>query len=103
MLKLKGVALLNLGNHEEAIKCFDKALEIDPDSAKIWYNRECSKVKKGDIESSLADLKNTMNLIKSIIVQFQRIDSTINSPVHSQGREPASCQAYRIVPNSYQG
>jgi len=30
----KGVALYNQGNYEEAIKCFDKALEINPDYSK---------------------------------------------------------------------
>jgi tetratricopeptide (TPR) repeat protein len=39
VLKLKGVALLNLGNYEEAIKCYDKAIEIEPNNAEAWNNK----------------------------------------------------------------
>ncbi|MFQ5862912.1 MAG: tetratricopeptide repeat protein, partial [Candidatus Brocadiales bacterium] len=35
----KGVALGQLGRDQEAIKCYDKALEIDPKYAKAWYNK----------------------------------------------------------------
>jgi len=36
---LKGAELSHSGNYEEAIKCFDKALELDPNLANSWYNR----------------------------------------------------------------
>ncbi len=32
-------ALNNLGKHEEAIPCFDKAIEIEPNHAKAWNNK----------------------------------------------------------------
>ena len=35
----KGVALYESGNYEEAIKAYDKALEINPEYADAWYNR----------------------------------------------------------------
>ena len=35
----KGVALRDLGRHEEAIAAFDKAIEIDPQCAKAWNNK----------------------------------------------------------------
>jgi tetratricopeptide (TPR) repeat protein len=35
----KGLALYNLGKHEEAIKWYDKALEIEPNDDKAWYNK----------------------------------------------------------------
>ncbi len=35
----KGGALNALGRHEEAIRCHDKALGIDPDSAVVWHNK----------------------------------------------------------------
>jgi tetratricopeptide (TPR) repeat protein len=35
----KGVALGNQGHLEEALKCFDSALEIDSRYAQAWYNK----------------------------------------------------------------
>jgi len=35
----KGVALGNLGKFDEAIVCFDRALEINPEYAEAWYNK----------------------------------------------------------------
>jgi tetratricopeptide (TPR) repeat protein len=44
----QGDALFNLGNYEESLTCFDKALAIYPDSVGIQRNREAvlSKLKK---------------------------------------------------------
>ena len=33
----KGLALDNLGRYEEAIKCYDKVIEIEPNHAYAWY------------------------------------------------------------------
>ncbi|MDQ3967043.1 MAG: tetratricopeptide repeat-containing serine protease family protein, partial [Thermoproteota archaeon] len=35
----KGLALDNLGKHQEAIACYDNALEIDPNCANPWNNK----------------------------------------------------------------
>ncbi|GAF86109.1 unnamed protein product [marine sediment metagenome] len=35
----KGIALGRLGKSEEAIKCFDNAIEINPDYEEAWYNK----------------------------------------------------------------
>ena len=35
----KGIALDDLGKHEEAIKCYDKALELNPKYEKAWNNK----------------------------------------------------------------
>ena len=35
----KGFALNELGRHGEAIRCCDRALEIDPESAIAWHNK----------------------------------------------------------------
>jgi tetratricopeptide (TPR) repeat protein/tRNA A-37 threonylcarbamoyl transferase component Bud32 len=42
----KGISLSNLGRHEEAVRCYDKALELDPRDAEVWNN-------KGDCLDSL--------------------------------------------------
>ena len=38
-LNNKGNALAKLGRHNEAIICYDKALEINPGFAEAWYNK----------------------------------------------------------------
>jgi len=35
----KGLSLANSGRYAEAIGCYDKALEIDPQFAKAWVNK----------------------------------------------------------------
>lgn len=35
----KGLGLGNMGRFEEAIQCYDKALELDPRYATAWYNK----------------------------------------------------------------
>jgi tetratricopeptide (TPR) repeat protein len=35
----KGASLGNLGRNEEAIRCFDKAIELDPQDARAWNNK----------------------------------------------------------------
>jgi tetratricopeptide (TPR) repeat protein len=35
----KGGALYSLGKYDEAIKCYDKAIEIDPDNPVVWNNK----------------------------------------------------------------
>ena len=41
----EGDDLVNSGKHKEAIKCYDKAIEMDPKNARAWYN-------KGEVLSS---------------------------------------------------
>lgn len=46
-------------DESEGIKAFDKAIEIDPDFANVWYSRALAKCKLGlvyrdDIEKALA-------------------------------------------------
>jgi tetratricopeptide (TPR) repeat protein len=33
-----GIALLRLGRHDEAIKVFDKAIQLEPNNAKLWWH-----------------------------------------------------------------
>jgi len=48
----KGVSLAQLGKYEEAIKYYDKAIEIKPDFANAWFNKGNSLVKLGKEEEA---------------------------------------------------
>jgi len=35
----KGMSLVVLSRFEEAMQCFDKAIELNPNSAQAWFNK----------------------------------------------------------------
>jgi len=39
----KGVSLSALGKQEESIKCYEKAIEINPNLAEAWKNKGYGK------------------------------------------------------------
>ena len=41
----KGFNLYSLGHVDEAIKCYDKALEINPQHANSWYHKALAEDK----------------------------------------------------------
>jgi len=53
----KGVVLGNLGRSQEAIECYDKAIQIDPNYADAWYNKGLilGRLGRGDEEIACYD------------------------------------------------
>jgi tetratricopeptide (TPR) repeat protein len=49
----KGVALKNLGKHNEAIECYDKAIKIDPNYALAWNNKDLALYNLGKYNESI--------------------------------------------------
>jgi len=49
----KGNDFLGQGKYEEAIKCYDKAIEIKPDYALAWYNKGYTLRRQGKSEEVL--------------------------------------------------
>lgn len=50
----KGMSFWTLGRHEEAIVCFDNALEIDPRPTHFWQNKGVALVSLGRYEEAIA-------------------------------------------------
>jgi len=58
----KGFALAKADKHEEAVNCFDKAIELDPNDAHAWYNKAEVYAIKGDKESAFKSLSKAVEL-----------------------------------------
>ena len=54
--------LNSLGRHEEAIRCFDKALELDPKNAAVWYNKGVSLAGLGRHEEAIRSYDKALEL-----------------------------------------
>jgi tetratricopeptide (TPR) repeat protein len=59
---LLGTLLIHIGNPDEAIRCFDEAIELKPDFARAYSERAKAKELKGDKEGAAADLKTAGEL-----------------------------------------
>jgi tetratricopeptide (TPR) repeat protein len=57
-----GALLINAGNPDDAIQCFDEAIELKPDFARAYNERAKAKELKGDKEGAAADLKTANEL-----------------------------------------
>ena len=44
---------LHLGKHEEAIKCYDKVIEIDPEDLLVWNNKAVTLRQLGKYEEAM--------------------------------------------------
>jgi tetratricopeptide (TPR) repeat protein len=53
-----------LSKYQEAIKCYDEIIKLDPNDSRYWYNRACTEVLKGDIQNGLADLRKALEMNK---------------------------------------
>jgi len=68
----RGVVYMHLGQIEEAIKDFEKAIEINPESAEAYYNLISARLMKEDNTSSSSIFNSYHNLLNNLI---QSIDS----------------------------
>jgi tetratricopeptide (TPR) repeat protein len=49
----KGLSLYYLGNNDEAIECYDKALEINPQNADAYYKKGLSLYYLGNNDEAI--------------------------------------------------
>jgi tetratricopeptide (TPR) repeat protein len=61
------ITYARLKNYEDAIKCYDKALEINPANGDVLYNRAASKVRTGKIKDGMEDLSEAIKIDKRYI------------------------------------
>lgn len=58
----QGYVLCKLGRYEEAVKCFDKAIEFQPDFAEAYYNRGLTQIYLDHINTGALDLSKAGEL-----------------------------------------
>ena len=61
-LDTKGVALVGLGEYEQALECFDRAIELEPLIAEIWFHKGDALMGLGrddDAEAAYATARNS--------------------------------------------
>jgi len=79
MMELKSIILFAIGKHDEAIECCNKIIEKIPEQANAWYNRACFKARKGDIDSSIEDLKKSIELDKDGVTKLAKNEPDFTS------------------------
>jgi tetratricopeptide (TPR) repeat protein len=61
-LQLKGIILGELGQHEEALKIYEKILEINPNDAGAWYYKGISQGELNQRDAALQDFEKVIAL-----------------------------------------
>ena len=59
---LKVLCLSELGKHEEAMRCIDKALEIDPNDTYTWYEKGNALIELGKYEAAINAYEELLNI-----------------------------------------
>ena len=54
-MKGRGIAHLNLGNYDDAIRDFNQLLEFDMEDASIYYHRGMAKMYKSEVYGACMD------------------------------------------------
>ncbi len=58
----KGLSLANLSKHQEAITCYDKALDIDPNYANAWNNKGNALAKLSKYEEAIKHYDKALDI-----------------------------------------
>lgn len=59
---MNSAALSELGCFDEALECYNKALELDPDNAKVLNNKGVLLRKMGETQEALKDIEKDLEL-----------------------------------------
>jgi tetratricopeptide (TPR) repeat protein len=59
----KGASLASLGHHDEAIRCYDQSLQIDPQNAGPWCNKAFSLDSLGRYEEAIRCCDQSLRLV----------------------------------------
>jgi len=58
----RGVAYAEIGKHEQAIRDYDKAIELDPEDADAYYNRGVVYYAEREYDKAWEDVRKVQSL-----------------------------------------
>lgn len=64
--------LVNLTRHEEALRAYDKAIELNSDHANAWYNLACARARAENKTEALMSLSKGVSIDPSLKAQAKR-------------------------------
>ncbi|MDP2937289.1 MAG: serine/threonine-protein kinase [Dehalococcoidia bacterium] len=90
----KGVSLHSLGRYDEAIRCYDRALELDPQYAAAWINKGNSLHSLGRYDEAIRCYDRALELDP----QYAAASNNKGNSLHSLGRyDEAICCCDRAL------
>lgn len=99
MVKRAGVAM-DGGNHDQALKLFEKALIIDPDTVDALLHRANLRMLQSNLSEAQADLEQCVKLRPSHILAHLRLAAVLTSKNDPPGAKKHLEKAARVDPDS---
>jgi len=98
--KNKGVSLDELGRHEEAIACYDKALEIDPGDVNTWSNKGTALGALGRHQEAIACLDQALRLNPESAPAWSNKGNALDSLAHYEEALGCFAKALQVDPQN---
>lgn len=94
-----GAALLNLKRTEEALECYDKALEADPDNVSAEHNKSLALRDKGDLDQAAAGFQRVYEKKPDFLPALRGLVSVYLRNENNELADEYSKKAYELAPN----
>ncbi|MBF0441150.1 MAG: tetratricopeptide repeat protein [Oligoflexales bacterium] len=88
LFNLKGVCLKKIGKFKEAIECYEEALRLAPNDAKIYFNMAMCNIGIKDYESATRQLTTCVKISPNFPKAKEKLDELINRD--TLGTKPAA-------------
>jgi tetratricopeptide (TPR) repeat protein len=79
ILYKKGLTHAKIEDYEEAIKCFDKAVQIDPNNVLAWISKANALIEYGDEKEA----RKCLDTAKKIDPKYDFDHTLTNTSMHS--------------------
>ena len=108
-----GRALIELGEHEKGISCFEKAIQIDPNHPDAYNNRGILLDRSGDSQEAISSFEKAIqidpnhakayNNLGSVLTESGKYEKTISCYEKAIQIDPKDASAYSNLGSTLQG